>query len=212
MNIQKDFLSINKYSRPGRKLTAVKGLVIHWVANPNTSAKGNRNYFESLKNAAGGERWASTQYIVGLQGEILYMIPENEMAYHVGSTWYSERAKRELGSYPNATTLGIECCHTDWNGKMTDATWQNLVLLSADILRRHGLNESNLWRHYDITGKDCHRWFVKNPDEWDRFRGDVARALGREGVSMAGFTPVIAGIGSAMLLSTFFLTNGAGVV
>ncbi|WP_262373146.1 hypothetical protein [Treponema phagedenis] len=49
MNIEKQMLTVNPFSRPGQKLQEVKGVVIHWVANPGTSAQANRNYFESLK-------------------------------------------------------------------------------------------------------------------------------------------------------------------
>jgi N-acetylmuramoyl-L-alanine amidase len=48
MNIRKEFLTVNPFSRPGRKLSAVKGIVLHWVANAGTSAMMNRNYFDSL--------------------------------------------------------------------------------------------------------------------------------------------------------------------
>lgn len=43
------YLSVNPYSRPGTALGDVRLIVIHYVANPNTSAKANRNYFENLK-------------------------------------------------------------------------------------------------------------------------------------------------------------------
>ena len=43
-----DLLDINPYSRPGTALSAVNNIVIHYVANPGSSAKANRDYFNGL--------------------------------------------------------------------------------------------------------------------------------------------------------------------
>jgi N-acetylmuramoyl-L-alanine amidase CwlA len=31
----------------------------------------------------------------------------------------------------------------------------------------------NILRHYDVTGKDCPRYFVKNETEWETLKTDV---------------------------------------
>ena len=49
MNIQNNYITVNQYSRPKIAIKVVKGVVIHWVANPNSSAEANRNYFDGLK-------------------------------------------------------------------------------------------------------------------------------------------------------------------
>ncbi len=46
-----DLLDINDYSRPGLTLEKVNGIVIHYTANPGTTAKQNRNYFNGLKDS-----------------------------------------------------------------------------------------------------------------------------------------------------------------
>ena len=61
MDIQKAYLTPNKYSRPQRPLQSVNGVVIHWVANPKTSAMMNRNYFENRKY--GKTNFGSAHYI-----------------------------------------------------------------------------------------------------------------------------------------------------
>ena len=50
-----DFLTVNPYSRPGTKREHVRDIVIHYVANPGTSAIQNRNYFEGLKDQSGSK-------------------------------------------------------------------------------------------------------------------------------------------------------------
>lgn len=47
---QVNLLTPNPYSRPQTALEEVKGVVIHYTANPGTTAAQNRSYFESLKD------------------------------------------------------------------------------------------------------------------------------------------------------------------
>lgn len=173
-----DYLTPNKYSRPGTGLKKVKGVVIHWVANANTSAKANRNFFERRKDGNSG--YGAAHYIIGLDGTIIAVIPEDEMAYHVGAQKYNPRALDKLSSYPNNCTIGIECTHIDDSGLMTGQTSEALLALTADICRRYSLNPlKDLYRHFDITGKVCHKWFVENPTEWERLKAQVNGRVNR---------------------------------
>ena len=52
--VVKDYLPVNEWSRPGDELKEIRGVVIHYVGNPGTSARANRNYFASL--ASGKEQ------------------------------------------------------------------------------------------------------------------------------------------------------------
>lgn len=168
MNIINDFLTKNKYSRPGFNLKQVKGIVVHYVANPKSSAKANRDFFELRKD--GSLNFGSTHYIIGLYGEIIQCVSETETCYHVGAKQYVLGVQKRLGKYPNHHTIGIECCHTDWSGLMTKETYDSLVVLSKYLLNKYNLDKNDLYRHYDITSKLCHKWFVENPDEWDKFK------------------------------------------
>ena len=166
--IIRSYLTPNRWSRPGKKRIGVRGIEIHWVANPGTSAKANRNYFESRK---GGKRgFGSTHFIVDLDGDILQMIPEKEIAYSSGGKKYKEKAKLALGKKPYMNTISIECCHVDWDGKMTSSTITSLTSLCRLLCRRYNLTGWDLYLHYDITGKICHKWFVENPEHWKEFK------------------------------------------
>lgn len=85
MEIYEILLTINKYSRPGTKLNMIDGIIVHYVGNPNTSALGSCSYFEGLRDGSGIS--ASAHYIIGLQGEIIQCILDNEVA------WYAEKLK-----------------------------------------------------------------------------------------------------------------------
>lgn len=159
MKIESMLLTPNPYSRPGARLQKVNAVTVHYVGNPGTSAINNRNYFENLKDTHKSK--ASSHYIVGLQGEILQLVPETEWSYCTN--------KR------NGDTISIEACHPDSTGKFSQATYDSFVELCADICKRHGLDPLNgcLIRHYDVTGKLCPKWFVDQPQEWERFKQEV---------------------------------------
>jgi N-acetylmuramoyl-L-alanine amidase len=177
MTIEKRLLTINPFSRPGKKLSPAKGVVIHWVGNPGTSALQNRNYFEGLKNQSLNNPkavFASAHFVVGLRGEVVQCLPLDEMAYHAGAKTYTPEALSRLGYYPNNCTVGIELCHPAWDGKFTTETWMSAVELAAYLARTFGLDPlKDIWRHYDITQKDCPKYFIDHPEAFERFKLDV---------------------------------------
>lgn len=150
-------LPINEYSRPGTKITAVNGIVVHYVANPGTTALQNRNYFAGL--AESGKTYASSNFIIGLDGEILMVVPIDEVAY--------------CSNKRNNDTISIECCHPDETGQFTEATYRSLVQLTTWLANRYDLSEQQILRHYDVTGKLCPLYFVEHPDEWAAFQKEV---------------------------------------
>lgn len=171
MNIEDRLLSINEYIRTGEKQNKIEKIVVHWVGNAGSSAIGNRNYFESL--AKTHKTYASSHYIIGLDGEIIRCIPENEVAFHSGS------------HSMNRKSIGIEDCHPDWEGKFNENTYNSLVELCADICRRYNLGIDAIIRHYDVTGKECPRYYVRNEQEWINFKNNVANKLGQATTNVA---------------------------
>ena len=163
MNIEDRLLTISKYCRSGEKQNKIQNIVVHWVGNAGSSATGNRNYFNSL--ATSHKTSASSHYIVGLQGEIIRCIPDNEVAFHAGS--YSMNRK----------SIGIENCHPDWNGQFNSATYNSLVELCASLCKQYGLGVNSIIRHYDVTGKCCPKYYVENPVAWQQFKQDVQNKI-----------------------------------
>lgn len=159
MKIEDKLLTINPYSRSGEKQKSIQYIVIHWVGNANTSATANRNYFNNLAKTHSTS--ASSHYIIGLNGEIIRCIPDDEVAFHSGS--YSMNRK----------SIGIEDCHPDWNGKFTDDTYNALVELCADLCKKYGISINNVIRHYDVTGKSCPKYYVEHQDEWNKLKQDI---------------------------------------
>jgi N-acetylmuramoyl-L-alanine amidase len=170
MEIKNEILTVNKFSRPGTPLKKISGIVIHWTGNAGSTAMANRNYFENLKDQAGNGIFASAHFIVGLPGEVIQCIPENEIAYHAGAQIYTPLALNYLGTYPNNCTIGIEMCHPDESGKFNNETLSSCLILVGELREKYKLTKKDIYRHYDVTLKNCPRYFVENADEWFKFR------------------------------------------
>lgn len=175
-----DLLIPNRMSRPQSKMLGIRGICYHWVANPRSTAKNNRDYFNNLRNQT--SRYASSHEIIGLDGEVIICIPPNEVAYHTGAKWYTARARHLLAGSPNRYLYGIEVCHPDWDGKYNPTTYKTAVERGADLLIQFGLKPSRdtIWRHHDVTGKDCPRYYVKHPREWDKLIQDITKEYNKK--------------------------------
>lgn len=163
MKIQEKLLTPNPYSRPQTKLVKVTKIVVHWVGNAGSTAMSNRNYFEGLKTGKNGT-YASSHYIIGLEGEVIRCIPDTEIAYHA----------KEANTY----SIGIENCHPNWEGEFNDKTYQTLITLCASLSKRYGLNPlTDLLRHYDITKKICPKYYVEHQEAWEQLKKNVASKM-----------------------------------
>ena len=161
--VEQDYLTVNEWSRPGTELEEINGVVIHYVGNPGTTAHANRNYFESLSSGQEGT-YASSHFIVGLEGEVIQCIPLTEVAY--------------ASNTRNGDTVSIEVCHPDETGAFSPVTYDRVVELTAWLCVRFKLDpETDVIRHYDVTGKECPRYYVEHPEAWDAFRADVSAAI-----------------------------------
>ena len=162
-DIDVQLLDVNPYSRPGIETEEINGIVIHYTANPGSTAQDNREYFNGLQHSR--ETEASSNFVVGLDGEIIQCVPTWEVAY----------ASNER----NFDTVSIECCHPDDSGAFTDETYRSLVQLTAWLCLKFDLSEDDVIRHYDVTGKICPKYFVDHEDAWEEFRQNVRKAIDR---------------------------------
>lgn len=184
--VDQQFLDENEYTRRDRRVStedptdSITAIVVHWVGNARSTAQGNRNYFNNQT------RYASAHYIVGLEGEVIQAVPDEQTAFHSGGNSYTDLANDRFidadgNRKHNDWTIGIETCHVDWDGNYTTETYTTMVRLTADLLRRYNLNvETGLLRHYDITNKDCPKLFEgENNQAWATFKSDVEKAMKR---------------------------------
>src|SRR5215469_13838837 len=177
MKIIEKMLTVNQYSRPGRRLAECRAVILHFVGVNNQRAETVWTYFE--KTCPLGKIFASTQYIIDLNGDIYRCVPDNEVAYHCGSSTidptsgriYTDWARQKLGRYasdpvnnsPNNCTIGIELC-IDSKGEFTTKTINSAAALTAKLLLENKLTVDDIGHHKMVVGwKDCPLPWVKSP-------------------------------------------------
>lgn len=190
MNIIEDFLPINPYSRPGAKLEAELGIVIHYPGVAGQTAKQVLAYWAGLakQQKANDARnvWASAHYVVDLNGDVYRDIPDEEKAYHCGAAHaddYTTKIRKDFPTYctnltsPNRILLGIEMCHPDSDGKPSPDTMDATLELVYSLCKKYDIDpDTRVYRHFDITDKHCPLFFVENPDEWSAFIKSIKEA------------------------------------
>lgn len=152
-------IPVDGSSRRGTGLEGVNDIVIHYVGNPGSTASQNHGWY------ANPESEVSSHFIVGLEGEVIQCLPLDEIS--------------SATNWRNSDTISIEVCHPDESGKFSEETYKSLVKLTAWLLENCGLGEDHIIRHYDVTGKQCPRYFVENEDAWARFKADVIKQTER---------------------------------
>ncbi len=148
-----DLIDIHNSARTGKKLDDVKNIVIHYVGNPATTAKNNRDYFNRE------ETEVSSHFVVGLNGEIIQCVPIYE--------------KSAATNWRNNDTISIEVCHPDSTGKFNKESYNSAVKLAAFLCNAFELDSEKVIRHYDVTKKLCPLYYVENPKAWKKFKSDV---------------------------------------
>ncbi|WFR60366.1 N-acetylmuramoyl-L-alanine amidase [Paenibacillus amylolyticus] len=179
IQITKDYIPVNKYSRAGLKLKAKRGIVMHYTASPGAPAKNISQYFASLaqqdSNKAVNSRYASAHYSVD-RTSIYNSLPDDELAYHCGSTTYTKEALAKLGTYPNNSTVGIEMC-IEKDGSIHEDTFNNVIDLAVYLIRERGFPPV-FFTHKEVVGwKECPLPWIKQPDEYERFKQAVHTKL-----------------------------------
>ena len=153
-------IPVDGASRRGEALYGVSDVILHYVGNPGTTARNNRDYF------AGSQSEVSAHFVIGLEGEVIQCVPLDE--------------KSSASNWRNRDSISIEVCHPDESGAFTEASYEALVRLTAWLCRQYGLTEEHVIRHYDVTGKECPRYYVEHEDAWEAFRADVRSALSED--------------------------------
>ena len=147
-------INVDGTSRRGEKLTGIKNIVIHYVGNPGATGQQNHDWYTEPNSEV------SSHFVVGLQGEVIQCIPLDE--------------KSSASNHRNGDTISIEVCHTDESGKFTDASYNSVVDLAAWLVKACGLKVEDVIRHYEVTGKECPRYYVEHEDAWWQLRADIA--------------------------------------
>lgn len=155
----------NKFGRPGTPLTAKK-IAIHYTGKADVEGLKTVSYFNNV--VANGYKvngkyiYASSHYVIDLDGTIYQLIPTNEICYATNSA--------------NSYAIAIEVATTGSDNHYTDATYKSMVHLCAWLCQYKGLNcKTDIITHTDVVGKSyklCPIYMVKNPDKMAQFKLD----------------------------------------
>lgn len=142
------------YNRSGQALRP-QGFVIHSTNTANATAQNEHDYFNS------GDRQASAHYFAD-DTTIIRCIPENEVAWHAGST-------------ANHKFLSVEICEFSDSARFQEV-WIRTVWLVADACVRYGWSTGpNVYSHRGISalyGETNHtdpiQYLANHGKTWDQ--------------------------------------------
>ncbi|WP_438824982.1 peptidoglycan recognition protein family protein [Bacillus sp. JJ722] len=165
------YVRINKYTRPGTKLGAVKKIVVHWTANPGAGALNHFKYFDGT--AIASKRYASAHIFVD-RGEAYCIIPLNEVAYHANDGSY--RGVSALKPNANLASIGVEMC-VEKDGSIHSETVSRTTKIVAELCKLYKLEADDIVRHYDVTRKSCPTPWVRSSAGFTSFKSTVKSML-----------------------------------
>ena len=154
------------YSRSTRN---IKWIVVHFTANDGDSDESNARYFKNKIKKA------SAHYFVN-DDSVTQSVPDNYVAYSVGGDKYKNtKGAKYFNIVNNTNSLNIELCDTVKNGKndLSAENRANAILLIKQKAKKYGIDRNHIIRHYDVTGKNCPKYFVEDSYSWNRFLDDI---------------------------------------
>ena len=141
-------------------------IVIHYKATL-TSARNNAIYFS--RNERQG---SSAHYFVDdITGEIYQSVAEGDTAWHAGN-WLM-----------NCRSIGIEVASAGED--YSEVEVGKLARLVQTLMKRYGIGEGSVIRHYDVTGKICPASYIA-AGRWAALRSRICRAPGPPGRPLRG--------------------------
>ena len=104
------------------------------------------------------------------------------MAYHCGGGLQGSKGHKYYKICTNTNSIGIEMCDTIKNGKyeVSSKTRANAIELGKEFVKKYGIKKENVIRHFDVTGKNCPAYFVKDEEAWKKFRDEIFETKKKE--------------------------------
>lgn len=173
MNIKQMFTLINRTI--GRKGQSIKYIVIHYTGNNTDRAVSNAKFFRFIY------RGASAHYFVDTE-EIYQVVKDTDSSWAVGKKYGNAPF---WGKCTNYNSISIEMCSN--GGKIDNRTIELTVELTKELMKKYGVSNDRVIRHYDVAHKQCpgwNGWIGANESLWNDFK---ARLNG----SVSNCTPIV---------------------
>lgn len=164
MEINTKYANTTNYQK-GRGGRTIQYIVLHYTANNGDTARGNCNYFQ------GANRKASAHYFVD-EDAVWQSVRDQDTAWHCGGGIQGAGGHAYFGKCTNSNSIGIEMCSDKLDGEyiITSQTAENAAELTRVLMKKYNVPEARVIRHYDVTGKDCPRPWVRDNAAWLRFK------------------------------------------
>lgn len=158
-----------------RNTSLIKYLVYHYTANDGDTDEANAKYFHNNVVKASAHRFVDDD-------SVTISVPDNYVAWHCGGGLQGSKGHTYYKKCTNTNSIGIEMCDTKRNGKyeVTPKTRSNAIALGKELVKKYGIKKENVIRHYDVTGKNCPAYFVKDEEAWIKFRNEIFESENKE--------------------------------
>lgn len=158
-----------------RSTSVIKYLVYHYTANDGDTDEANAKYFHNNVVKASAHRFVDDD-------SVTISVPDNYVAYHCGGGLQGNTGHKFYKICTNTNSIGIEMCDTIRNGKheVSSKTRANAIALGKEIVKKYGIKKENVIRHFDVTGKNCPAYFVKDEEAWKKFRDEIFETENKE--------------------------------
>lgn len=145
--------------RAGRS-APIRYIVVHYTANKGDTAKNNVDYFSRSVTKS------SAHYFVD-ENQVWQSVKDEDTAYHCGAKTY----KHPLCH--NGNSIGVEMCLLDKSGNIRPGTIDTALSVVRQLMAAYDIPIDRVLRHYDVTGKNCPRPMVENPQLWEDFKKEL---------------------------------------
>lgn len=150
-----------------RAASSIKYIVIHYTGNDGDTAANNAKYY--AQNIVK----ASAHYFVDNK-EVIRSVPDLRIAWAVGGEKWASCSTTGGGTMhgkcTNANSISIELCDVVSNGKIepNKETVRRAIALTRELMAKYGIPQSNVIRHFDVTGKLCPAYWSgkENAAKW----------------------------------------------
>lgn len=149
-----------------RSRSDIRFIIIHYTGVDGDTALNEANAFKNWN-----KRKAGAHFFVDQNGNIVKSVALNLIAWSVGGQKYKySKGGTMHGIITNANSVSIELCdnyHRDPSKKQIEA-----VKKCIKYIRRYCPNAKTVYRHYDVTGKECPARMVDSK-KWESFKSAI---------------------------------------
>ena len=151
-----------------RSTSLIKYLVYHYTANDGDTDEANAKYFHNNVVKASAHRFVDDD-------SVTISVPDNFVAWSVGGGLQGSKGHTYYKKCTNTNSISIEMCDTIRNGKheVSAKTRANAIALGREIIKKYNIPKSHVIRHYDVTGKNCPAYFVRDEKAWEEFKNEL---------------------------------------